>query len=168
MTEKESCMTNATKSIRKKIVDLKRQKIVDKKIVSLEDFRSLKKDAEGQTVLVVDDEEIMRNALKRILEKEGFKVLIAGDGLELSKILETAKLDMILMDVNLPWVDGYELCKIIKDNNTLKKVPIVFISARNSEGDIKKGFLAGCDDYITKPFDIDHMTKTISKYLVHC
>jgi two-component system aerobic respiration control protein ArcA len=153
------------KTLRRQIESIKRQKIVAKKVVSLSDFRNLKQTIETRTILVVDDDEIMRNALKRILEASGYKVLLASDGLELSKILEVNRLDMVLLDVNLPWVDGYELCKLLKSHHSLSKVPLVFVSARKEEEDIQRGFDAGCDEYITKPFDIEKMTETISRIL---
>ena len=108
----------------------------------------------------------MRNGLKRILESEGYKVLVASDGMELSKILENSRFDMILLDVNLPWVDGYELCRLIKSHYALKEVPLILVSARKSKEDSQKGIEAGCNDYVTKPFDIDHITSVVSKHLL--
>ena len=163
---KNSFPRAADKTLRRQIESIKRQKIVGKKVVSLADFRDLKQTVESRSILVVDDDEIMRSALKRILENEGYKVILAVDGLELSKILETTRLDLILLDVNLPWVDGYELCRLIKDHASLKDVPLVFVSARKSKEDIQLGFDAGCNDYVTKPFDIDHMTGVINKMLL--
>lgn len=156
----------ADKSLRRQIESIKRQKIVNKKVVSLSDFRELRQKIDTRSILVVDDDEIMRSALKRILENEGYKVVMAVDGLELSKILETTRLDMILLDVNLPWVDGYELCRLIKDHHSLKEVPLILVSARKSKDDIQQGFDAGCNDYVTKPFDIDYMTGVINKILL--
>ena len=69
------------------------------------------------------------------------------------------------MDVNLPWVDGYELCRLLKSHHSLSKVPLIFVSARKEEEDVRRGFDAGCNDYITKPFDVDKMTGTISTIL---
>ncbi len=156
----------ADKSLRKQIESIKRQKIVAKKVVSLTDFRELKKSIDLRTILVVDDDEVMRAALKRILENEGYKVVMAEDGLELSKVLETTRLDMILLDVNLPWVDGYELTRLIKQHHALRHVPLVLVSARKSKEDVEKGFDAGCNDYVTKPFDVDYITGAISKLLL--
>lgn len=154
------------KSLRRQVEQIKKQKMLEGKIVSLDDFRGLRKAGDQKTILVVDDEEIMRNALKRILESEGYKVLLAGDGLELSRVLETTKLDMILLDINLPWVDGYELCRLIKGKSHLKEMPLIFVTARKGSDDVEKGFAAGCNEYITKPFDIDHMTKVINNTLL--
>ncbi len=156
----------ADKSIRKKVEAIKRQKLLDKKVVSLSDFRSLKTATEVRTILVVDDDEIMRSALKRILEAQGYKILQAQDGLELSKLLETTRLDMILLDINLPWVDGLELCRLIKSHYNFKNVPLIIISARKDKDDVERGIDAGADDYLTKPFDIDQMIDIVNKKLL--
>ena len=156
--------TMTDKSLRKRVEAIKRQKIAGKKVVSLSDFREMKSAIETRTILVVDDDEIMRSALKRILEGENHKVLMAEDGLELSKVLETTRLDMVLLDINLPWVDGFELCRLIKDHHSLKNVPLLLVSGRKAPEDIEKGFESGADEYVTKPFDIDEMLKTINKY----
>ncbi|MBP9707629.1 MAG: response regulator [Oligoflexales bacterium] len=149
------------KNLRKQIESIKKQKIAARKIVSLEEFRLLKTSSESPTVLVVDDDEIMRNAIKRILEAEGYEIALAKDGLELSKIIEARRLDLILLDVNLPWVDGIELCQLIKSHHSLKNVPLILISGRKSREDIERGFEAGCDDFIGKPFEVDHITSVI-------
>ncbi|MCX6104333.1 MAG: response regulator [Proteobacteria bacterium] len=162
----EKLAAHADKTLRRQIESIKRQKIVNKKVVSLADFRELRQRIDTRTILVVDDDEIMRSAIKRILENEGYKVIMAVDGLELSKVLETTRLDLILLDVNLPWVDGYELCRLIKDHHSLKSVPLVLVSARKSTQDIQNGFAAGANDYVTKPFDIDYMTGVINKMLL--
>lgn len=166
MTAKRNSSPHADRTLSRRIESIKRQKIVGKKVVSLADFRDLQKKVENRTILVVDDDEVMRNALKRILETEGYKVILAVDGLELSKTLESTRLDMILLDVNLPWVDGYELCRLIKDHHALKSVPVILVSARKSKSDIQTGFDAGCNDYVTKPFDIDYITGVINKLLL--
>jgi len=153
------------KSLSKQVEEIKRMKIASEKVVSLDDFRRSKEKVESRTILVVDDDEIMRNALKRILEGENFTVIVAEDGIELSKVLESTTLDMVLLDVNLPWVDGYELCRLIKSHHTLKAVPLIFVSARKSKEDIEQGFAAGADDYVAKPFDVEHIVSIINKML---
>lgn len=158
-------MPHSNKYFRRQVESIKRQKIVSKKVVSLADFRELRRAVETRNVLVVDDDEIMRNGLKRILEKQEFNVILAEDGHELSKVLETNRVDLILLDVNLPWVDGYELCRLIRGTPSLSAVPVVMVSARNSKEDVQKGFDAGCNDYVTKPFDIDAMHEVIAKML---
>ena len=149
------------RSIRKKVHAIKRLRMAEKEVVNLADFRALRNAIQAKTILVVDDEEVMRNALKRILEAEGYKVMLAEDGLDLSKILEDTRLDMILLDVNLPWVDGFELCKLIKGHYSLREVPLILVSARNDKEDVNKGFESGADDYVTKPFDVEEMVAAI-------
>ena len=152
-------------SIKRQVEAIQRKRIVSQKVVDLNDFRSLSKSKQQPTILAVDDEEIMRNAMKRILEHEGYKVVLAEDAMALSKVLETVQLDLILLDINLPWVDGLELCAILKRHPSLKHVPVVLISGRRSKEDIEKGFAAGCDHYITKPFEIENMSQVVAKAL---
>ena len=151
-------------SLQGRVAEAKRRKMASEKVISLDEFRNIKA-AEPQTILVVDDDEIIRNALKRILENQGYQVVSAEDGMTLSKILEKTKMDLILLDVNLPWVDGYELCRIIKTHSDLSQIPLIFISGRKNQADIEKGFAVGCTNYLTKPFNIDHLSEAIRKAL---
>ncbi|MBF0440510.1 MAG: response regulator [Oligoflexales bacterium] len=146
---------------------MKRKKIASAPIVNLNAYREVICDKKKQVILVVDDDEIMRNAMKRILEAEGYNVLLAEDGMELSKVLETNKLDLILLDVNLPWVNGYELCEILKKDINFKKVPLILVSNQKDAENIKRGFAVGCDDYISKPFKIEMITSAVSKALIN-
>ena len=77
----------------------------------------------------------------------------------LSKIIEDTKLDLILLDIQLPWVDGYELCALLKITPPPKNLPVAFVSGNKTEEDIRKGFDAGCDEYITKPFEVEAIQK---------
>ncbi len=151
------------KTIRRKVEAEYRKQIAGKKVVSLSEFRDLNREVELGTILVVDDEEIQRNGLKRILTSEGFQVVLASDGLELAKHIENTRFDLILLDVNLPWVDGYELCRMIKSHPSTTKVPVVFVSARQSKEDMDKAFSVGAADLITKPYDVSSMVASVSK-----
>ena len=152
-------------SLRRQIEAMQRKRMVKEQVVDLNDFRNLRKDLQQPTILVVDDEKIMRNAMKRILENEGYKVNLAEDAMALSKVLEHTQLDLILLDINLPWVDGLELCSILKKHPVLRQVPLILISGRRSKEDVEKGFEAGCDDYITKPFELESISQAVSKAL---
>jgi len=165
MANSRNSSRNANKSFRRKVESLKRQKLRERKVVSLEEFRGVASTVESHKVLVVDDDEVMRSAIKRLLDTEGYDVVLAEDGLELSKILENNHFDLILLDVNLPWVDGYELCNLIRSHPVLKAVPVIMVSAHKKKEDIERGFKAGATDYITKPFEIDHMTLVVSETL---
>lgn len=153
------------KSLRRKVENMKRQRLKEKKVVSLSEFRDVANVVNSHKVLVVDDDEVMRSAIKRLLETEGYEVVLAEDGLELSKILENSNFDLIMLDVNLPWVDGYELCSLIRAHSVLKSVPVIMVSAHKKKEDIERGFAAGCTDYVTKPFEVDHMTQVVSETL---
>jgi CheY-like chemotaxis protein len=154
------------KSFSKQVAELGRRAVAQGKVVSLEDYRNAATKAEQKSILVVDDELVMRNAIKRIFEKENYRVLVAKDAMELSKIIEDTKLDLVLLDINLPWVDGYELCGLMKSHPLLKHLPIAFVSGNKSEDDIKKGYAAGCDEYITKPFEVEEIQKAVTKLLL--
>lgn len=158
--------TFGDQSFTKQVAALNKKAVCQNKVVSLDEYRSVSKRVESPTILIVDDEVVMRNAVKRIFEKENYRVLMAKDAMELSKILEDTRLDLILLDVNLPWVDGYELCQLIKSHPMLKHIPVAFISGNKTEEDIRKGYEAGADDYITKPFEVEDIEKTVATLLL--
>lgn len=151
----------STKKLAQEIEKIKKRKLLKNKVVSLEEYRTLRAKSTPKHLLVIDDDESTRNALKRLFEKEGYQVMLARDATDLIKILELEHIELILLDINLPWVDGFELCKLIKNHEDLKNVPIVFISGRRSELDKKMAFQLGAHDYITKPFNIEEITKTV-------
>lgn len=151
----------STKKLAVEIEGIKKRKILKEKVVSLDDYRSLKGKKAAKHLLVVDDDPSTRNVLKRLFEKEGYEVFLAGDATELVNLLETESIELILLDINLPWVDGFELCKLLKEHEDLKNVPVVFISGRKSEMDKKLAFQLGAHDYITKPFNIEEIAETV-------
>jgi len=105
-------------------------------------------------VLLCDDELMNRKVAIKILTKEGFSVVQAQNGEEALAILKTTKVDMILMDLMMPVMDGYEATKRIKEDENLCGIPLIIISALSDKGAIIKALALGGDDYITKPFDI--------------
>ena len=107
----------------------------------------------------------MRNALKRVLEGENFNVLVAEDGYALSHLLDASFLDMILLDITLPWVDGFELVQLLKSHSVLKEIPVIMVSAHKSTDDIRRAMELGANDFIGKPFDVDYLVQAIRKNL---
>ena len=105
-------------------------------------------------VLLCDDELMNRKVATKILVKEGFSVVEAENGQEALDILKTTKVDMILMDLMMPVMDGYEATKLIKEDESLSAIPLIVISALSDKKAIIKALELGADDYITKPFDI--------------
>ena len=104
---------------------------------------------EMTTVLVVDDEPIVREVIVRYLEREGFRTLEAGDGDRARELLENAAPSLVVLDVMLPGTDGLELCRWIRSRSEL---PIIMLTARGEEADRIVGLELGADDYVTKPF----------------
>ena len=154
-----------TKDLVQKIERLTKERMSQESVVDLQSFRDLKKKDTPRTLLVIEDDETMRNALKRIFEGEGLVVKTAADGTQLSHVLDDNPIDLIVMDVGLPWINGIELAKLLKDHDDLKHIPLVFVSGKTSDFDVKRGFEAGADDYIKKPFDIEKIKKTVRTLL---
>jgi DNA-binding response OmpR family regulator len=148
-----------------KIERLARERMASGDVVDLKSVRDLKEKKRKPSVLVVEDDDTMRAALKRILESDGLDVRSAADGTQLGEALGDVPVDLILLDVGLPWVNGLELAKLLKEHEALKEIPLVFISGKTSEFDIKRGFEAGADDYIKKPFEIEKVKKTVRTLL---
>lgn len=101
------------------------------------------------TILIADDDVNIRRVTQLYLEKEGFHIKIASDGKEALEILEQEKIDCAVIDIMMPNVDGWELCKKIKAYN---EIPVLMLTARSELDDTIKGFKLGTDDYVTKPF----------------
>lgn len=154
-----------TKTLVDKIGRMTKERIAKDTIVSLDEYRQLRQRASSRTLLVVEDDETMRNALRRIFEGEGYRVVSASDGTQLSSVLDDSPIDLIILDIGLPWLNGFELAQLLKEHESLHELPLIFVSAKTSDFDVKKGFEVGANDYIKKPFDIDHIKKTVRTLL---
>lgn len=120
----------------------------------------------SKKILVVDDEPNIVMTLEYALKKKNYAVVIARDGHEAIKLLESEQPDLILLDVMMPELDGYETLLQIKANEAHKNVKVVFLTAKNKTSDIEKGLKMGADGYITKPFSIKKVTTEIEKLLL--
>jgi two-component system cell cycle response regulator DivK len=118
-----------------------------------------------QTILYIEDNPENRLLVKRVLEVEGYRVVEADGGISGLKLAETMKLDLILMDINLPEMDGYELTHRLKQIPHLSGVPVVAMTANVMKGDREKTLAAGCDGYIQKPIDVDQLPMQVSRYI---
>lgn len=119
----------------------------------------------SRTILVVDDSATVRKLISGKLEKCGHTVILAVDGVDaLEKINETVP-DLILLDITMPRMDGYQVCKLIRNNGRTKKVPVVMISGKDGFFDKVRGRMSGSTGYITKPFGPDTLMRTIEAYL---
>lgn len=115
-----------------------------------------------KTILVVDDEKAIRQLLKINLEKEGYNILEANEGLEAIQIVSEQKPNLILLDVMLPGMDGLSICKRIKN---MMNIPIIMVTAKDTEIDKILGLEIGADDYITKPFSIRELIARVKANL---
>ncbi len=106
-----------------------------------------------QKILVADDDPDIVDIIQTVLEGEGFQVLVAADGEEALRKVKEERPDLLLLDIMMPKLDGYQVCQQVKDDVSLSSIPVVIISARGQKSDKDKGFRAGVCDYIVKPFD---------------
>ena len=114
-------------------------------------------------ILVVDDDRNTRMFLEAVLKKANYTVLLASNGLEALPLLETEHIDLIVLDIMMPGMDGYEFTKTLRDADN--NIPILMVSAKQMPEDKHKGFIAGTDDYITKPIDDEEMLYRIKALL---
>nr|MBP6532939.1 response regulator [Bacteroidia bacterium] len=110
-------------------------------------------------ILVVDDDPYILMSLEFLMRKSGFDVLVARNGKETLEILNRNVPDVVLLDIMMPDVDGYDICKHIKSTKKLKECKVVFLSAKSKESDIQKGYDIGAELYITKPFSNKDLVK---------
>jgi len=115
--------------------------------------------------LVVEDFEDSRFMMRRLLEMAGYNVLEASDGEQAVKMAVEARPVLILMDLSLPKLDGLAATRQIRQRKGLKTVPIVAVSAHDSPESRTEALAAGCDEYVTKPIDFDHLTKVLQRFL---
>jgi len=116
-------------------------------------------------VLVVDDEIYIVHILDFSLGMEGYEVITALDGEQALERLESEKPDMIVLDIMMPKLDGYEVCRSIKSNPATRHIPVILLSAKGRNVDQKMGFDVGADDYITKPFSPRKLVERINQLL---
>lgn len=116
-------------------------------------------------ILIIEDDKVLRFGLKKCLEEEGYSVASSESHVEASAILQSEAVDLVVLDVNLPGKDGFE---IYRQMVGAREIPAVFLTARDEEGDIVKGFDLGAEDYITKPFSVNVFLKKIAAVMKRC
>lgn len=116
-------------------------------------------------ILIVDDEPSIVIPLQFILEKAGYDVLIGYNGEDALDIVARHEPDLILLDIMLPGIDGYEVCEIVRLNPAWHKTRVIFLTAKGREEDIAKGMVLGADAYITKPFSNADVLQKIGSLL---
>jgi DNA-binding response OmpR family regulator len=116
-------------------------------------------------IAVVDDDRDVRDFLAAVLEEAGYDVKLAANGLRLVSTLQVDRPDLILLDVMMSWIDGFELCRALKKNPDFCDIPVVFISGRSERADVQQGLSCGAVDYFAKPIDADELLGRIGQLL---
>ena len=116
-------------------------------------------------ILIVEDNEMNRDMLSRRLERKGFEIVMAEDGQEGVDMSKSENPDLILMDLSLPVMDGWEATSTIKENDNTKDIPIIVLTAHAMAGDREKAIEAGADEYDTKPIEFKRLLGKIHDFL---
>ena len=119
----------------------------------------------ARKILVVDDEIDLVETLRFPLELEGYNVLVSHDGEDALNQARKEKPDLILLDLMLPKLDGYKVCRLLKFDERYKHIPILMLTAKTQEKDKILGMETGADEYITKPFEMDYLIEKVKAYL---
>lgn len=120
---------------------------------------------ENANILVVEDDDNVALTIERCLRRENYKVTLASSGVQGLQLARRRIPDLVLLDVVMPGMDGFTVCKEMRSDPILSEVPIIFLTARSKEDDRITGFLAGGDDYLSKPFNLDELTLRIRAVL---
>jgi CheY-like chemotaxis protein len=113
-------------------------------------------------ILLVEDNEMNRDMLSRRLKRNGYEVVIATDGQQGVEMAASEAPDLILMDMSLPVIDGWEATRQVRENEATRKIPVIALTAHAMAGDREKAIEAGCDDYDTKPVEITRLLGKIT------
>jgi DNA-binding response OmpR family regulator len=119
----------------------------------------------SQTILIVDDEPNIVIPLQFLMEQNGYSTLVAQSGEEALEMISKEKPDLVLLDIMLPGVDGFEVCEIIRLNPEWRNTRVIFLTAKGRDVDIAKGMVLGADEYITKPFSNQQIIDAVKKLL---
>jgi DNA-binding response OmpR family regulator len=119
-------------------------------------------------ILIADDDAFIRRPLEWILSQEGFEPEMASDGDECMETLRSSPPDLLILDVMMPGLDGFEICRRMKDDPKLRQIPVVLLSARGREHDRERGLALGAAEYMTKPYSPTDLIQRIRGLLEPC
>src|SRR5262245_366788 len=119
----------------------------------------------ARKVAVVDDDRDVRELLGERLGQAGYEVKVASNGLRLISTLHVDRPDIILLDVMMSWIDGFELCRSLKRNDEFRSIPVVFISGKTSAEDLERGKQCGAVDYFPKPLDLHRLLERVKELI---
>ncbi|KAA3648368.1 MAG: DNA-binding response regulator [Chloroflexi bacterium] len=120
---------------------------------------------ERESILIIEDDELVAKTITRTLKVDNFKIKTANSGVEGLKIARRSSPDLIILDVIMPGMDGYQVCKELRADPMLEDVPILFLTAKSKQEDKIMGLQAGADDYLSKPFNVDELLLRIQAIL---
>lgn len=123
-------------------------------------------ETQKSTILYVEDNPDNRSLIRRVLEAEGYAVVEAVNASQALEALERSEINLVLMDINMPDMDGYTLTAKIESIKKFSHIPIVAVTANVMRGDREKSLGAGCDGYIQKPIDIDTLSQQIERFIL--
>ena len=116
-------------------------------------------------ILVAEDEPDIRELIRLTLSFRGFDVLVAEDGHAALRLADASEPDLVLLDVRMPGLSGYEVCQRLRRLDHLRETPVVFLSAKGQDAEVQNGLAAGADDYILKPFAPDELVARLKALL---
>ena len=120
----------------------------------------------GEKILIVDDDSQITTLIEFILKKEGYLTVVAHSGQEGIKLISQENPDLMILDLMMPEMDGYQVCSVIKSDEQTRNLPILMLTALGSGKDFEKGLESGANWYITKPFESQHLLKRV-RYLIN-
>jgi CheY-like chemotaxis protein len=137
---------------------------IEKRKSSMEE-KGVSPECNKKCILVVDDDPMVIKVLKEPLIKAGYEVLVANHGLEALQVVKTKIPDLIILDILMPLLDGFRTARILKFDKRFKKIPIVVLTSRATEGERKIGEQVGADEYVYKPFRPPQVLTIVQRYL---
>ena len=121
--------------------------------------------AEEKRILIADDDPVILRLIQVNLELEGYEVLTANNGQEAVDVATTEHPDLVILDIMMPRLDGYQACEQLKSTDSTREIPVIFLSAKAQQGDIDKGRSFGVAAYLTKPFDPTELLEVVEQQL---
>lgn len=122
--------------------------------------------AKGRRILIVEDDRLSMTLLSDFLNAHGYRILKTSEGSEAIKLARDGQPDLILMDIRLPGISGFDVTRLLKQDDQTKAIPIIAVTAFATPGDETKALESGCAAYITKPVNVDELLKTIGLFLL--
>ena len=117
----------------------------------------------SKRILICDDDPVILRLLQVNLELEGYEVLLAHHGAQAIEVANDQHPDLVILDIMMPKLDGYQTCERLKENDSTKEIPVVFLSAKAQQTDIERGKGFGVDEYLTKPFDPNDLIDVVQR-----